>query len=201
MDSIFFHGFIVGLLIGAPFGPIGVLCIRRTLVEGALIGLVSGIGVATVDAFYGGIAGAGVSFVSQFLAGHRLWFRLAAGIVVAYMGIKTFFARTAKNASPVGFHTLLNAYGSTLLITFTNPLIFFASAVLLAGVGVKSVGTNYFFLAEIGGGVFCGSVLWWIVINSVIVGFKLQFKQNVVWWINKISGILICCFGVYFLCR
>ncbi|MEM8536119.1 MAG: LysE family translocator, partial [Chloroflexota bacterium] len=76
MDSnLFVRGIIIGFLIAAPVGPIGVLCIRRTLTDGQIAGLISGLGAATADAVYGCIAGFGLTFVATFLASQQFWLR------------------------------------------------------------------------------------------------------------------------------
>jgi hypothetical protein len=97
--SFLFRGLVIGLSIAAPVGPIGVLCIRRTLAEGRASGLVSGLGAATADAIYGCIAGFGLTFISSFLVSQQVWLRLVGGVFLCYLGLKTFFARPAEQAA------------------------------------------------------------------------------------------------------
>ena len=94
---IFLKGLIIGFSIAAPVGPIGVLCIRRTLANGRTYGLISGLGAASADAFYGCIAGFGLTAVSSFLVDQQDWFRLIGGAFLCYLGIRTVLARPADN--------------------------------------------------------------------------------------------------------
>src|SRR5919206_4525412 len=77
--GVFVRGLVVGLAVAAPVGPIGVLCIRRTLADGRAAGLVSGLGAATADAIYGCIAGFGLTFISSLLISQHFWLRLIGG--------------------------------------------------------------------------------------------------------------------------
>src|SRR5512140_55242 len=93
--ALFLRGLLIGFSIAAPVGPIGVLCIRRTLASGRLAGLLSGLGAATADAFYGLLSAGGLTVISSFLIGHQTWLRLAGGVFLGYLGVKTFFSRPA----------------------------------------------------------------------------------------------------------
>lgn len=94
--SLLFKGMIVGLSIAAPVGPIGVLCIRRTLAGGRVAGLLSGLGAATADAVYGSIAGFSLTFISSFLISQQAWIRLVGGIFLCYLGVRTFLSQPAS---------------------------------------------------------------------------------------------------------
>ena len=89
--NFFLRGMIIGFSIAAPVGPIGILCIRRTLAEGPTSGLVSGLGAATADAIYGFIAGFGLTVISNLLIRQQIWLRLLGGGFLCYLGMKTFF--------------------------------------------------------------------------------------------------------------
>src|SRR4030067_706528 len=96
--SFLLRGLIIGFSIAAPVGPIGVLCIRRTLAKGKSSGLISGLGAATADAIYGSIAGFGLTFISNFLISQHVWLRLIGGGFLCYLGLKTFLASPSKQA-------------------------------------------------------------------------------------------------------
>src|SRR5438128_451791 len=98
----FVKGLILGFAIAAPVGPIGVLCIRRSLADGARAGLASGLGAATADALYGCIAGFGLAAVSTFLVQQRFWLGLLGGLFLCFLGLKTFFSKPAENAAAGG---------------------------------------------------------------------------------------------------
>src|SRR5580700_1720619 len=99
--NFLFKGIIIGFSIAAPVGPIGVLCIRRSLAEGRQIGLATGLGAATADAVYGAIAGFGLTVISSFLVGHRLWLGFLGGLFLCYLGIRTLMSKPAEQAAAV----------------------------------------------------------------------------------------------------
>ena len=144
MDISFLpKGLIIGFSIAAPVGPIGVLCIRRTLAEGWPSGLVSGLGAASADAIYGSIAGFGLAFISNFLVSQQFWLRLVGGIFLCYLGTRTLLSRPAEQA-PVGKNGgLLAAYGSTLFLTLTNPMTIISFVAIFAGLGLAAARGNY----------------------------------------------------------
>ncbi len=123
--GLFGRGLLVGFSIAAPVGPIGVLCIRRTLTLGLLAGLLSGLGAATADAVYSAIAAYGLTAISGILVGQSFWFRLVGGIFLIYLGVQTFLAKPAtKPAELVGLANaqgLAGVYFSTVVLTMTNP--------------------------------------------------------------------------------
>src|SRR5690242_7918027 len=104
------RGFVLGFSIAAPVGPIGVLCIRRSLAEGRIVGLVSGLGAATADAFYGAIAAFGLTFVTSALIEQRQWLQLIGGLFLLYLGIRTFLSAPSERPASVRATGLAGAY-------------------------------------------------------------------------------------------
>lgn len=194
--SFLLRGLLIGFSIAAPVGPIGVLCIRRTLADGRMAGLVSGLGAATADAFYGCIAGFGLAFVSSFLISQQLWLRLIGGAFLCYLGIRTFLARPAEQAASVKGNGLWGAYASTLFLTLTNPMTILSFVAIFAGLGLASTSTNYLTAAVLVLGVFLGSGLWWLLLVSVVGLFREKLDQRGLQWVNRISGIIITGFGL-----
>jgi threonine/homoserine/homoserine lactone efflux protein len=190
------RGVLIGFSIAAPVGPIGVLCIRRTLADGRLNGLVSGLGAATADAFYGSVAGFGLAFISGFLIGQRLWLHLIGGVFLCYLGARTFLARPAEKPAAATGKGLAGAYGSTLFLTLTNPTTIFSFAAIFAGLGVASTNGNYLLAALLVLGVFLGSALWWLILSSGVSLFRSRFGPRQMRWVNRISGIVMLAFGV-----
>jgi threonine/homoserine/homoserine lactone efflux protein len=196
MIRLLLRGIIIGLSIAAPVGPIGVLCIRRTLAEGRATGFVSGLGAATADAIYGSIAGFGLTFIAGFLVDQQTWIRLLGGLFLCYLGLRAFFARAAEGAELPQGRGLLSAYGSTFLLTLTNPMTILAFAAIFAGLGVAEVGRDYASAAVLVLGVFGGSVLWWFALSSVADLFRERFDVRALRWINRASGVVVVGFGV-----
>ena len=194
--SFFLRGLIIGLSIAAPVGPIGILCIRRTLAEGRLSGFVSGLGAATADGFYGSVAAFGLTFISNFLVSQQFWFRPVGGIFLLYLGIKTFLAKPREGPALAVQRGLLNAYGSTLLLTLTNPITILSFAAIFAGLGLVSTDPNYLTAGITVIGVFLGSSCWWFLLSGGVTLFRNRFKPSGLLWINRISGLIIAAFGL-----
>jgi len=191
------RGLIMGFSIAAPVGPIGVLCIRRTLAEGRASGLVSGLGAATADAIYGCIAGLGLTFISSILIGQQVWLRLVGGAFLCYLGLKTFLASPAEQAASAEGNGLVGAYASTFFLTLTNPMSIFAFSAIIAGLGVASASGNYLSVGVFVLGVFIGSALWWLILSSGVGLFRAKFSPRGLRWVNRISGVIIMVFGLF----
>jgi threonine/homoserine/homoserine lactone efflux protein len=191
-----FKGLLIGLSIAAPVGPMGILCIRRTLAEGRLVGLISGLGVATADATYGCIAGFGLTFISDLLLSGQFWIRLIGGIFLCYLALKTFLAEPAKVGASAKSTNLITAYTSTFLLTLTNPTTILSFVAIFAGLGAGSTSGDYGLAAILVAGVFCGSALWWLILTTGISLFRSKFNLVAMRWVNRISGIIIGAFGI-----
>ncbi len=197
MDFSFLaRGLIIGFSIAAPVGPIGVLCIRRTLAEGRASGLASGLGAATADALYGSIAGFGLAFISNFLVSQHVWFRLIGGGFLCYLGIKTFIAKPAAQAASAKGRGLAGAYASTFFLTVTNPMTILFFGAIFAGLGVGSIGGNYGSAGLLVAGVFTGSALWWLTLSTVVGLLRRRVSLQGLQWVNRISGMVITGFGL-----
>jgi threonine/homoserine/homoserine lactone efflux protein len=194
--SFLFRGLVIGFSIAAPVGPIGVLCIRRTLTEGRASGLVSGLGAATADAVYGSIAGFGLTLISGFLVDQQTWLRLIGGAFLCYLGIRTLLATPAEGAAPVKGNGLVSAYASTLFLTLTNPLTILSFAAIFAGLGLASTSGNYIAAATLVLGVFLGSAAWWLLLSGGVSLLRSRFDARAMRWVNRISGGIITIFGV-----
>ncbi len=188
-------GLFIGFSIAAPVGPIGILCIRRTLAQGRIAGLVSGLGAATADGIYGCIAGFSLTLISNFLVAHQLGLRLIGGIFLCYLGIQTFISIPSQKAAKIPGQTLWQAYGSTVLLTLSNPLTILSFTAIFAGVGgiAPGVPENALLLVM---SVFLGSALWWLVLVSAVGLIQHLIDSNYLRWINRGSGIILVFFGL-----
>ena len=197
------HFLVIGLAIGfsiaAPVGPIGVLCIRRTLAEGRLHGLVSGLGAATADAIYGGIAGFGLTFISELLVQQQLWLRFFGGVCLCFLGVKTLLAKPSEKSPSEKRTGLLGAYGSTFFLTLTNPVTILSFAAIFAGIGLGSTLVDYGSAALLVFSVFAGSALWWLILSGSVSLLRKKVTPRVLRWINMVSGAIIMGFGVLIL--
>lgn len=194
--SFLLKGLIIGFSIAAPVGPIGVLCIRRTLAEGCASGLVFGLGAATADAIYGYIAGFGLTFISSILISQQVWLRFIGGVFLCYLGIKTFLARPVERMASAKGNGLISDYASTFFLTLTNPMTILSFAAIFVGLGLVSASGNHVSAGLLVLGVFIGSALWWFILSGGVSVFRTKFNLHGLWWVNRISGIIIAGFGL-----
>ena len=198
MDIAFFlRGIIIGFAIAAPVGPIGLLCIQRTLNRGTIFGFVSGLGAATADACYGMIAAFSVAAVFNFLSAQKVWFSLAGGLYLAYLGIKAFRTVPDNQAETANGMGRLSAYLSIFFLTLTNPMTIFAFAAVFAGFGFGDTTGNYLNAVILVIGVFAGSAMWWLTLSGTTGLIRHKFSEQHLTWINRVSGIVILGFAVY----
>lgn len=192
------RGIALGLSIAAPVGPIGALCIRRTLSDGRAIGFVSGLGAATADALYGGMAAFGLTFLSAFLLSQLFWLRLIGGLFLCYLGLRTIMARPTTSQVVAGQRIsaarLSNAYATTLMLTLTNPMTVLAFVAIFAGLGL---GTGSYAMAGLLVlGVFVGSALWWLLLSGGVSLLRRHLSPTGLGWINWVSGLSVLGFGL-----
>jgi threonine/homoserine/homoserine lactone efflux protein len=191
----YLRGLILGFSIAAPVGPIGVLVIRRTLANGRLIGFVSGLGAATADMTYGAIAGFGVAVITSVLVGLNPYLHIVGGLFLCFLGFQTFRSKPAEKPAEVTGRGLAAAYGSTLLLTLTNPATILSFAAIFMGLGVSAVNGDNFSTLLLILGVFSGSVLWWFTLSGFTSLFRSRLTPGVLVWVNRVSGAVIFTFG------
>lgn len=194
--SFLIKGIIIGFSIAAPVGPIGVLCIRRTLADGRVSGLVSGLGAAVADAVYGCIAGFGLTFVSGFLIGGQAWLRIVGGVFLCFLGIRTFLSGPAEKAAPAAGRSLAGAFVSTFFLTLTNPMTILSFMGIFAGLGIAGAGGDYEAAGALVLGVFSGSALWWLLLSGSVGALREKVTPRGMQWVNRGAGAIIAAFGL-----
>ena len=195
-DSFLAQGLIIGFSIAAPVGPIGVLCIRRTLAYGRLAGIVSGLGAASADAVYGSIAAFGLTAISTFLINQRMWLQLAGGLFLIILGIKTFTAKPSSQPVSSQSSGLVRNYFSTFLLTLTNPITILSFAAIFAGLGLGQAEGDLSGAIQLVAGVFLGSAAWWLTLSLLVGLFKERVNHVTLQWINRGAGLIIIIFGI-----
>ena len=194
--DIFFRGLIIGFSIAAPVGPIGVLCIRRTLAEGRLAGFLSGMGAASADMLYGAIAAFGLTAVQDLLLGQASWLRIIGGVFLLYLGVRTFVSKPAGQAAVSSRSGRFGAYLSTFLLTLTNPITILSFLAIFAGLRLGETDGNYFSASLMVAGVFLGSAAWWLTLSTGVSLLREKFTPALLAWVNRLAGVLIFAFGV-----
>lgn len=200
------RGVVIGFSIAAPVGPIGVLCIRRTLAEGRMQGLFTGLGAAAADAVYGAIAALGLTALTDALVGGQTWIRLIGGAFLLYLGARTFRAKPADRpagqdgqdrpgSASSGRAGLLGAFASTFLLTLTNPMTILSFVAVFAALGLGTTHPDPLAAAGLVLGVFVGSALWWLTLSGATSLFRTRFDERGLQWVNRVSGAVIVAFG------
>jgi threonine/homoserine/homoserine lactone efflux protein len=193
--SLFIQGIIIGLTLAVPVGPISLLCIQRTIADGRLHGIISGLGVATADSFYASITVLGLTVISTQIIAQQYFFRFFAGIILILIGIRVFMSVPAGISANSGHETYLKDYLSMVAIAVANPLTLVFFLVILPGFGVVIHGTTFLPAAEFVGGFFFGSTVWWIILCGSVGSVRSRMSVKNLGLINRISGLLITCFG------
>jgi threonine/homoserine/homoserine lactone efflux protein len=196
--EIFLQGWVVGFIIASPLGPVGVLCIRRTLTETRLVGLLTVLGAATADAIYGLVAGLGLTAVSSALLHHREPLRLGAGLFLLILGVRMLRAQSpdATGGAPKT-RTLAGAYFSTLILMLANPFIIISFLAVFAALGLHMAGIGDVAAGWLFAGIFLGSAAWWLIFLLAKSWLKGHLQRGGLHVINLAAGTLICGFALW----
>lgn len=195
MDVTFFlKGIAIGFIMAIPIGPIGIMCIRKTLTEGRLSGLIIGLGAATADLFYGCVAAFGLTIISDTLSDQRIWIRIVGGVLLLFLGVKTFRAQPKDSKFKTTGSGRLRSYLTVVVLTLTNPLTIFAFIAVFAAFGLGN-GLGFYSAVILVAGVFIGSCLWFLLLSSGTILFRKKLDLVGLKWVNKIAGILIIISG------
>ncbi len=192
----FLKGLLIGLSIAAPVGPISLLYIRRTLADGRIFGVVSGMGAASADALYGAVAAFGLTSIRDVLVGQQFWLHLIGGGFLCYLGIRAFLSKPPEREIAAKRSNLAGAYGSTFFLTLTNPMTILSFLAVFSSFGFASVTTDYWISGILVLGVFSGSVLWSFILSSGVSLARGRIDVRKLQIVNKISGIVIAGFGL-----
>lgn len=192
-------GMLIGFAIAAPVGPIGLLCIQRTLARGRWSGVLSGLGAASADAVYGCIAGFGLASLAGLLLAWQMELRLVGGLFLLYLGWRTWLTPPAAEQARVrpSRAGLLGDYLSTLALTLTNPVTILAFLGIFAGLGLAGRAGDFTAAGALVLGVFAGSLLWWVLLAGGVGLLRGRLSPMGLRWINLASGLLIAGFGIW----
>jgi threonine/homoserine/homoserine lactone efflux protein len=196
--SSFLQGLVLGFSIAVPVGPIGLLCIRRSLSEGRRAGFVSGLGAATADALYGVVAALGLTVITSALLDHQVLLQIGGGVFLVYLGIATLRTRPAAEAATAqpAATGLLGAYLSTLVLTLANPMTILSFLGMFTALGfnrASGLGPASLLVT----GVFLGSAAWWLLLSTVAGWLGRRMQQGGLRALNIVSGLIIAGFGLW----
>ena len=196
MDPII-KGAVIGFSIAAPVGPIGLLCIRRSLHDGRIAGFVSGLGAASADTLYGLLAAFSLTALTDLLVDQRAAFQLLGGLFLLYLGIQTLRARPPAPAAERLAPNLLSAYFTTFVLTATSPVTILAFVGIFAGLGLGATPGSTFTTLRLILGVFVGSAAWWLILSSSASLLGRKLHSGGLRTLNLISGTIILAFGLW----
>lgn len=194
-----FWGIVIGFATSVPIGPVGILCIQRTMANNRNIGLITGLGAAMTDAFLASVGAFGITIISTFIVREQVGLRLIGGCILLAMGIvglvnkKTEHAPTKKADTAI---TVIEHFLSSVVLTGTNPLAAITFFVAFAGVGPKiGIGAGEFIGTSLVIGVFIGSLLWWFTLTYLADIFGHKIKPEHFAKINRWFGGIIAVLG------
>ena len=193
--SLLIQGIIIGLTLAVPVGPISLLCIHRTVADGRMHGICSGIGVATSDSFYAAVAFLGLTIISGVIIAEQDLFRAVAGIILIYVGIRVFLSVPPDINTRPAPEPYARDYLSMLAISLANPLALIFFVAILPGFGVVFQGTSPGSALIFVSGVFFGGASWWIFLCGSVGSVRTHLSHENLTLINRISGVIITCFG------
>jgi threonine/homoserine/homoserine lactone efflux protein len=195
MGGAIWKGLVLGFSIAAPLGPIGLLCIKRTLEGDRWRGIISGLGAASADAFYGTLAAFGLAAFFQHFTWIQNWTQLLGGLFIVYLGLRFALTKSLQNTERVSKTSsgLGKVYLTTFLLTLSNPMTIFAFLGMFAGAGVSSSSSAGWMVA----GIFTGSMLWWITLAFLTHWLGQRMNAKVLLWVNRTAGIVLVAFGLW----
>lgn len=195
--TLFLQGLWIGLSIAAPVGPIGVLCIRRSIADGGWIGFLCGLGAAASDAVYGAVAAFGLSMVANAMTSQRHLLQFFGGLFLCYLGVRTFRSPPATQQAEVRSGGGLASFASTFLLTLTNPMTIIGFGGLFAGAGLATNKTTSLGAIAMVSGVFLGSAAWWMFLSGSASTLKNRITTTHLGWLNKVSGSVLSGYGLW----
>ena len=198
--NLLWKGVVTGLAVSIPLGPLGILCIQRTVNKNWKSGIFSGIGVATADTVYAFVAGFGLSIIIDFIRTYELYFKLVGFFVLILLGIYIFRSNPTKQIQNFKRRgsSHLQDFLTTFLVTLSNPLSVFVFIAIFTGYSIVLQFSKPLEALLLFGGIFVGGSLWWLVITGFANLFRHKFTINTLYWANRIIGLSVIIIAVVF---
>lgn len=196
--EILFKGFVLGLTVSMPLGPIGILLVNRTIKRGILSGLFSGMGLAAADTILAVIAGMGFTFIIAFFQAEKFIISLVSGIVIIGVGVKVFLSNPVREfrKREAGNKTLMRDFLSVLALAISSPFTIFIFVAFFSGINLNSEFRPNHVLFLLVPGVFIGTLSWWGLLSLFISRFKKKIRLRSIVRINQVAGVTITAIGI-----
>ncbi|MDD3404779.1 MAG: LysE family translocator [Sphingobacteriia bacterium] len=199
MFNIIITGIIIGLFVSVPVGPLGILCIQRTLNRGRAHGIITGLGATTSDLIYAMLVGFSMSIIINFIEAYQLLIQIIGSVIICGFGIHVFRSNPSKqlasSAKKKSKGDYFSDYFSAFALCFSNPLIIFLFIGLFAQFHFFSPEQNFYedFIGLIS--ILLGAFLWWAFLTLIVSKFRNQFNMRGLWILNKITGSILIVLG------
>lgn len=195
---IFIKAIIIGVAVSAPMGPVAVLSLQRMLSKNILVGYLAALGAVFADLFYATIAGFSISYVVDFLTGKQFYIRSIGGIMLIVLGTTVFFSNTVKQVrnQSISKSKIFGDFISAFFLTLSNPITLIFFGAVFAGILPEDERMSAYYTSIIIGGVFVGANIWWLTLAFLVSRFRPKIKLRYLYWINKVSGVLILILGI-----
>lgn len=198
--DIIFKGFIIGVVVSAPMGPVGVLCVQRTLNKGRWYGFVTGLGASLSDICYALLTGYGMSFVMDYINKNEFILQLLGSLMLLAFGYYTFRTNPVTSIHPVKQNkpkgTYLHNFITAFVVCFSNPLIIFLFIGLFARFAIVQQGVVLFEAVTSYVAIAVGAVVWWLSITFVVNKIRKHFNLRGIWILNRVFGALVMLFSI-----
>ena len=192
----FLRGMIVGLLMAAPIGAVGAMCIKRALSDGWRRALAVGLGSATVDTLFGMVAGLGLTFIATFVSDHQTEIGVVGGAIVIIIGIATYLSPIKTEETKALSGHKRRDFAAAFMLSIANPATLLGAVALFAALGQVDPEVAPQSAVVLISGVFCGSMAWWIFLTGMARQFRHRFVPERLSRLNKIEGAIIIVIGV-----
>lgn len=197
MFEFFWKGFVLGFAIAAPVGPVGILCIRKTLHFGKLSGLCAGLGAAAADTLYGALAAFGLTFLSDHVLAWGSYLKLFGSFLLLFLSFRMFRAKPLDPTDRLPKLGFVNDFVGTFFLTLTNPLTVLCYVAVFAATGLNDLRGNDLSGPLLISGVFFGSTFWWLILIEGIGFVRHKLNRTTMIWINRVAGFVIAAFGIW----
>jgi len=187
----------IGILASIPLGPVGVLCIQRTLNRGLLSGFLSGMGAALADTLFSIVAILGLSFIINFVEAQQVFMRVAGGSILLIIGVRIFYSNPVRQIrqNHNGRQSYFSDFFSVLVLMMTNPLAIFLFLAAFASLELVAPDPGPMVAGAIVTGILAGASLYWFILSSIISRFRNKFRLRILLRINKTAGAIIILSG------
>ena len=197
MEILFLKTALIGLSIAAPVGPIGLLCIERTMRRGAAIGLATGLGAAFADALYGAVGVLGMAMVTAALVQARTWIGTVGAMFLLYLAWRTWASPAPSAAAKAqAADSVWRAFATTFLLTLSNPMTILSFIAIFAALApAQGAGAMQKILMV--GGVLAGSAIWWLFLVGIVTLLAGVIPPYFQQWVRRASALLLAGFGFW----